>query len=89
MESMVPIINILSSLILLGIACAVVLTFDNEGKELDTKEPEEVDRICYAAFKGLTDDEFAKLPRSIKPRVPDKCRWCRFAGHNCARFKER
>ncbi len=73
------------------VAVWLAIIFWPDGEEVEdvvSKQNEELNRklrealewraefIDYGAFKGLTDEEFTSLPQSIKPYVPDKCRWC-------------
>ena len=75
-DAMVPIAIVFGSL--------VVLFFDNEGgrKEETEEEKEKMsgphDKICFDAFRGLSKEEFARLPPELQQNVPDKCSFCRW-----------
>ena len=34
--------------------------------------------LCYDAFRGLSKEEFARLPPELRQKVPDKCSFCRW-----------
>ena len=67
----------------------------------EERELKAVENICYDAFRLMSDDEFARLPESLKGKVPDKCSFCRWmlicdpiemalaTGEYCGGFKER
>jgi hypothetical protein len=95
------------ALIAIVFGSLVVLFFDNEGgrKEETEEEKEKMsgppDKICFDAFRGLTEDEFSKLPSELRQKVPDKCSFCRWViecdplemalttGLFCSGFEER
>lgn len=96
-NAMAPIVIALGSL--------VVLFLDNEGGQKEETEeekmPEQPDKICFDAFRGLSEDEFSKLPSELRQKVPDKCSFCRWViecdplemalttGLFCSGFEER
>ena len=63
--------------------------------------PEDDYELCYDALRGLSNEEFDRVPDELKQKVPDKCKFCRWmlecdplemalaTGEHCGGFRER